>query len=299
MIMDDRGVPTIVELGEDEIKSWRKQYGKIRNREMLKPAAYIDKAVMALGGRDALVARAHEPTKLIGEIRDAAWKLSIEHEQLVCGQALVELLGSKVETRAILTAIVTRDGTGSFKSDDPDFLADVLSKMVGEVSGRAFPYIYELAKSVTQSRRSRAGTAFERLIHHIMDAKGYPYDSQSKTGTELFESAGLGKKVDGIVPSIEAYRKKRTQCAIITMKTSLRERWQEVVEEIERTKVPHIFLLTLDDGLNASNLQTMKNHNITLVVPLHVQKANHDKSNVISFETLFNEELPHILKNWQ
>jgi 3-keto-L-gulonate-6-phosphate decarboxylase len=94
-------------------------------------------------------------------------------------------------------------------------------------------------------------------------------------------------------------RQKRTHCAIITMKTSLRERWQEVVEEIERTKAPHIFLLTLDGGLNPSNLQAMKNHNITLVVPLPVQQANSDKSNVISFEQLFNVDLPHLLKNWE
>jgi hypothetical protein len=31
------------------------------------------------------------------------------------------------------------------------------------------------------------------------------------------------------------------------MKTSLRERWQEVAEEIERTKIPEIHLLTVDE----------------------------------------------------
>lgn len=192
-----------------------------------------------------------------------------------------------------------RDGLESYRLGSDKDLVDKLSVTVGEVSGRIFPYVYELAKSITNSRRSRAGTSFERIIHHIIDAKGIPYDKQSKTGTAVFAKAGLGKKVDGLVPSIEAYGKIRSRCAILTMKTTLRERWQEVVEEIERTKVPHIYLLTLDDALNDSNLETMKNHNITLVVPDYVQKANAGKQNVMSFEKLFNEDLPHVLKYWE
>jgi hypothetical protein len=34
------------------------------------------------------------------------------------------------------------------------------------------------------------------------------------------------------------------------MKTSLRERWQEVAEEIERTKIPEIHLLTVDEDIS-------------------------------------------------
>ena len=105
--------------------------------------------------------------------------------------------------------------------------------------------------------------------------------------------------VDGLIPGIDAYKEHRSKCAILTMKTTLRERWQEVVEELHRTNVPHVYLLTLDDSIGDNLLDTMRNHNITLVAPLYVKERNEGKRNLISFEELFNRELPHILEYWE
>jgi hypothetical protein len=54
------------------------------------------------------------------------------------------------------------------------------------------------------------------------------------------------------------------------MKTSLRERWQEVAEEIERTKIPEIHLLTVDEDIPKNKAQEMANHNklIQMFYPL-------------------------------
>jgi len=297
-ILDEQGVATIVELSEQEMLAWRKEFGAIRGREVLPPAEYIDKAVEALGGQPYLSANVVTTTKLILDIRETAWQIYTAHEQLVCGQAMRQLLQNNTEARSILSSIITRDGVAAFTLNDETALMQKIAAVIGEVNGRTFPYIYELAKSITQSRRSRAGKAFERIIRHIIDAKGFPCDDQSRTGTAMFAAVGLGKIVDGLLPSIEGYQQNRAKCAILTMKTTLRERWQEVVEELERTKVPHIYLLTLDDAVNDSNLDTMKSHNITLVAPNSVQQANPSKQNLISFERLFNEELPHLLAYW-
>jgi hypothetical protein len=53
------------------------------------------------------------------------------------------------------------------------------------------------------------------------------------------------------------------------MKTSLRERWQEVAEEIERTKIPEIHLLTVDEDISKNKAQEMANHNIIVIEHTH------------------------------
>lgn len=295
---DENGIPLVVDLSEDEKVRWRKQFGDIRKKEQLPPAGYIDLAVEKLGGHDALSEVAAETTKLIFDIREAAWQTYIQHEQMVCGQAMEDLLAGNDNCRDILRSIIHREGLAALQNCDEDEFLEKLAHITGEVSGRIFPYPYELAKSVTQSRRSRAGTAFERIIRHVIDIHGFPCDDQSKIGSENFDQGNLGKIVDGLIPGIDAYKEHRSKCAILTMKTTLRERWQEVVEELHRTNVPHVYLLTLDEAINDSLLDTMRNHNITLVAPLYVKEKNADKRNLISFEELFNHELPHILEYW-
>lgn len=84
------------------------------------------------------------------------------------------------------------------------------------------------------------------------------------------------------------------------MKTSLRERWQEVAEEIERTKIPEIHLLTADESIPKSKAQEMANHNIIVVTYDWVANSTSLKSmkNIISFEEYLFEEIPNILKFW-
>lgn len=297
--IDDQNVPLVVDLDEAEKGQWRKEFGDIRKKEQLPPSEYIDKAVERLGGHETLRQKTGQATGLILEIRETAWQIYIQHEQMVCGQAMQMLFRTNPETRTILEAMVAREGLATLQGCGEQEFIDRLAGMIGEISGRIFPYSYELAKSVTQSRRSRAGTAFERIIRHVLDIYGYPCDDQSKIGRENFDQGNLGKIVDGLIPGIAQYKENRSKCAILTMKTTLRERWQEVVEELHRTNVPHIYLLTLDDQISESMLETIRNHNITLVAPDFVKDNSPGKRNLISFEELFNRELPHILHYWK
>ncbi len=182
-----------------------------------------------------------------------------------------------------------------------DKLLVEVRRLCGEYSGRVFPYIYKIALSNTNSRRSRAGKTFKSIIYKVYEVLGYEYDSQSKVGRKTFTELGLGKKVDSILPNIECYEKRRNKTIIGTMKTSLRERWQEVAEEIERTKIPEIHLLTVDENISQSKAQEMANHNIIIVTYDWV--ANSEKiismKNIISFEEYLFEEIPSILKFWE
>ena len=82
------------------------------------------------------------------------------------------------------------------------------------------------------------------------------------------------------------------------MKTSLRERWQEVAEEIKRTNVPSIYLLTADQDIANNKADEISQHNINLVVYKSVKQSLREYRNLISFEDYFYEEIPSILNYW-
>ncbi|WP_151193830.1 type II restriction endonuclease [Cysteiniphilum sp. JM-1] len=170
----------------------------------------------------------------------------------------------------------------------------------GEFAGCISPYIYQLCLSNTQSRRSRAGKVFEGIIYFLYEYFGFSYDSQASIGKKAFSSLGLGKVVDSILPSTKAFQEFRNKTIVGSMKTTLRERWQEVVEEISRSNLPNIYLLTVDDDISTSKAKQMAEHNIVLVVRSDVKTIKHlnDMRNIIDFETYFDKEIPSVINYW-
>lgn len=170
----------------------------------------------------------------------------------------------------------------------------------GEYAGHIYPYIYALSLSNTQSRRSRAGKVFEGIIYALYESLNYPYESQATVGSSNFRERRLGKLVDSLLPSLAAFEGRRDKVVIGTMKTTLRERWQEVVEEVARTGLPSIYLLTADDDISENKVDQMANHNVILVVYKDIKRlpALSSKHNVISFEDYFYNEIPDKLRYW-
>lgn len=181
-----------------------------------------------------------------------------------------------------------------------DEMKEKLREFFGDFSGQIYPYIYRLSLSNTQSRRSRAGKVFEGIIYGLYDVLAYPYESQASVGSQNFKSKKLGKIVDSLLPNLEAFEQRRDKVIIGTMKTTLRERWQEVIEEINRTGLPSIYLLTADEDISSSKVEQMANHNVILVVYKEVkeQKTLNKKRNVVSFEDYFFKEIPENLRYW-
>lgn len=176
-----------------------------------------------------------------------------------------------------------------------------LREFFGDYSGQIYPYIYRLSLSNTQSRRSRAGKVFEGIIYGLYDVLGYPYESQATVGSQNFKTQRLGKIVDSLLPNLDSFEQRRDKVVIGTMKTTLRERWQEVIEEINRTGLPSIYLLTVDEDISVSKVEQMANHNVILVVYKAVKMDEKliNKRNVVSFEDYLFDEIPEILKYWQ
>ncbi|WP_439241612.1 type II restriction endonuclease [Lonepinella sp. BR2474] len=175
-----------------------------------------------------------------------------------------------------------------------------LIQLVGEYAGAISPYIYQLCLSNTQSRRSRAGKVFEGIVYFLYEYFGYPFNSQSQIGRQTFSKLGLGKLVDSLLPSVEAFNERRDKVIVGSMKTTLRERWQEVVEEVSRSNVPSIYLLTVDDDISDNKAVQMGNHNIVLVVLNAVKQQAHlkNKRSIIDFESYFLDEIPAIMTYW-
>jgi len=166
-------------------------------------------------------------------------------------------------------------------------------------AGKIYPYIYQLSLSNTQSRRSRAGSTFESIIYTLYELLGYSYDSQAQIGKLAFEKLGLGKVVDSVLPSIQAFNDYRNKTVVGSMKTTLRERWQEVVEEVQRFNLPNIYLLTVDEDIAGAKIKQMAMHNIILVVLKNIKETKFSKDhNVISFEYYFYKNIPEVLNYW-
>ncbi len=235
-------------------------------------------------------------SKCISELREIVWKEYLVDEVNFNALLMKDLHKALKTPREILNVLLNEDITNK----KGEKLFEAIKEICGEYAGRVFPYIYRLSLSNTQSRRSRSGKTFEAIIYKIYDSLGYEYDSQSKVGRKTFDSLGLGKKVDSILPNVKCYADRRNKTIIGTMKTSLRERWQEVAEEIERTKIPTIHLLTADDNIPKSKAKEMANHNIIVVTYEWIANSDALKSmkNIISFEKYLFEEIPDILKFW-
>lgn len=148
-------------------------------------------------------------------------------------------------------------------------------------------HIYQLCLSNTQSRRSRAGKEFEFLIEFILRGAGVRCSSQGKIGKDLFEKQNLSKSVDLVVPSVLEYEIKKRDTILISAKTTLRERWQEVPEEMGRTGAREIFLATLDTTITKEVIRSLNTSNIQIVTTKSIKDSFYSKeTSVISFEEL-------------
>ena len=288
-------IPAIIEIPQTElkeldklIKSYRKKY--IRTSQEIVDKVFKENPTILPKIKKGNV------SKPIAELREIVWNEYLIDEvefNVILMQDLYKVLDTPKHILDLLLTNKITELTG-------EKLKDEIIKICGEYAGRIFPYVYRISLSNTQSRRSRAGKTFEAIIYKVYDCLDYTFDSQSKVGRKTFTELGLGKKVDSILPNIEAYEKRRNKTIIGTMKTTLRERWQEVAEEIERTKIPEIHLLTADESISKSKAQEMNNHNIIVVAYDWIANSESLKQmkNIISFEEYLFEEIPSILKFW-
>ena len=155
--------------------------------------------------------------------------------------------------------------------------------------GENIENIYSLCLSNTQSRRSRAGKEFESIIELLLMGLELPFDAQGKLGVALFASKGLGKMLDEVVPGVIQYEIDKRRTILISAKTTLRERWQEVKEEMDRTGAKEMYLATIDENVSIQVLTQLKTENIVLTTTKAIKEKRYpNETIVITFEELFD-----------
>lgn len=202
-------------------------------------------------------------SELVSVIQVQAYHAYLEAERLACGTVLASMIKQQIE-----------DGVS-------DSLEDA-------VSARFFTFD-RFFLSLTQSRRTRAGSTFEAVVSTLFKALSYPHTAQPQIA---------GSTPDYVLPSIEHYAAFATDCMIFTCKRTLRERWRQVVTEGMTGQA--FFLATIDEGLSPTELARMKDRNVIVVVPRVLKVSAYPTAlNVISFESFFDHHLDPAIVRWK
>ncbi|MCD4733214.1 type II restriction endonuclease [bacterium] len=121
------------------------------------------------------------------------------------------------------------------------------------------PFI-ELANSILNRRKSRAGRSLENHTEYLLDINGIPYFSQSK----------IEGRPDIMIPNDEAYYKDPSLVTMLAIKRTCKDRWRQILKEAPN--VSQRYLLTLQEGISENQLKEMKNANVSLIVPKELHK---------------------------
>ncbi len=288
----------VKEASPTELETFENLVRKFRDDFIKKPEFYVNKTFDDHSALIAKVKTNRNISEVIDTLREAAYKDFLVDEAKF-NYMVINELGKSYETpKSILDGLIHTTITDL---NDANKRIKAIKDLCGNYASSITQFFYILALSNTQARRSRAGKTFEQVIYKMYETLEYPFTSQQQFGRKGFEKKGLGKIVDSLLPSLDAFDSLKSKTIIGTMKTTLRERWQEVIEELSRTGLPKIYLLTMDDDIAASKSESMGEHNVIIVVPKSVKDATHliDKHNIISFEDYFFDEIPPILEYWE
>lgn len=161
-----------------------------------------------------------------------------------------------------------------------------LTDMIGALA-RNFGVLYkEVMLSAVQRMKVRAGASFEHHVRRMLIDGRLPFDEQKPSGNQ---------RPDFILPSLARLHlqsRSRDEALILSLKTTLRERWKQVVKEVRNCDV---FLATVDDKVAADAIADMRNDGIYLVVPESLKRSAYaeyeGRSNVITFKEFFERDI--------
>lgn len=147
---------------------------------------------------------------------------------------------------------------------------------------RGFSEIDAIFLSAAQTRKSRAGLSFEHHVQRLFTDGRIRHEAQAVFG---------GRRPDFVLPDIETLNA-RGDVLIVSLKTTLRERWKQLALE---KPFGAIFLATVDDRVSGEAIDEMEKNGISLVVPESLKKSDESvyrkHGNVITFRHFFDHEV--------
>jgi hypothetical protein len=225
--------------------------------------------------REALV-------EILTNRRDNAWIKEHFSELVESLQVEAYQRYLKYESKTWRVAFASVFGPKLRECDTPDKVAAVI--------GNHFFSLDKFFLSRTQSRRSRAGTAFEVVLEELYTRLGYSFDSQP----------AIDGNPDFVFPSITLYQKHASDAIVFTAKRTLRERWRQIVTE--GAKGLGFFLATIDDKISETQIGEMNGARIQIVVPSRLKKSITQyvsARNVITFEDFLEYYLDPKMTKWK
>lgn len=120
--------------------------------------------------------------------------------------------------------------------------------------------------SINNRRKSRAGLSFENHLEALFSVNQIRYSH-----TPITENRS---KPDFIFPSIDLYRDQNYPADLLTIlgaKTTVKDRWRQVLEEADRIDRKH--LITLEGAISENQTNEMINRQLQLVVPAPIHAS--------------------------
>lgn len=118
----------------------------------------------------------------------------------------------------------------------------------------------EIANSILNRRKSRAGKSLENQLEAIFSANSLVFKSQAKTERN--------SRPDFIFPGEDAYHNlsyPSDKLIFLAAKTTCKDRWRQILTEADR--IPKKYLFTLQQGISPQQLLEMEKENVKLVIP--------------------------------
>lgn len=174
-------------------------------------------------------------------------------------KSLPEISASEDDPDDVLVAWLEREEL-LFRRLERLILAERLEKGFVDEGEPDVDGFLKFSLSVQNRRKSRAGYALENHLEAIFKARKIDYVRGEVTERR--------NRPDFMFPSAEDYRDPGFPESRLTMlgaKSSLKDRWRQVLPEARRIKNKH--LLTLEPAISESQTDQMKAENLQLVVP--------------------------------
>lgn len=161
-------------------------------------------------------------------------------------------------------------------------LVELYQRVEASEPDRALTLIEKGFTSLGNQRKKRAGVHMEKCVKWLLD----------KCGIANEEAPVISGQSDLVVPSAKVLQERPERAVVLEFKTTTRERWKEVRDEIARTG-RQVWLLTLDDYISDENVDLMAAGRITLYVPERVyQRLKKRKGHLRSLKTLISDLEP-------
>jgi len=146
-----------------------------------------------------------------------------------------------------------------------------------------------LANTVLQSRKSRSGNSLEYHTIEILEEEGF------RQGTDYVWNPVInGKRPDFLFPSKQAYLDDAFapgKLKMLAAKTTCKDRWRQIRNEVDRGRIPLLHLLTLQEGVSENQFAEMEEEGVQLVVPkgLHGSYPKTVRPKLMSFDGFLTE----------